>query len=291
MFTLSNYTVFESIRKNKEKGGSMLGVHAALKPVLISEYNEKFELIVVEIVIASKEIRVITGYGPQENWNNSEKTPFYNALEDEIVASGQPGLQGRSIIIAMDANAKLGPDLVPGDPHKQSQNGKILADIVERHAFCVVNSLVEKQKGLITRKKSTMQGERKSIIDFVIVSSDLIKHIEEIHIDDERQHDLTKNIQTKGSLVYCESDQNIIITKLKMIWFPQESKTFEVFKYNDKEGKAKFKSLTTNTKQLSEIIDMKKSIHVVTKMFLKRLKGFIHESFRKVKIVDKKTRI
>ena len=110
MFTLSNYTVFESIRKNKEKGGSMLGVHAALKPVLISEYNETFELIVVEIVIASKEIRVITGYGPQENWDNSEKTPFYNALEDEIVASE---LQGRSIIIAMDANAKLGPDLVP----------------------------------------------------------------------------------------------------------------------------------------------------------------------------------
>ena len=88
----------------------MLGVHAALKPVLISEYNETFELIVVEIVIASKEIRVITGYGPQENWDNSEKTPFYNALEDEIVASE---LQGRSIIIAMDANAKLGPDLVP----------------------------------------------------------------------------------------------------------------------------------------------------------------------------------
>ena len=45
--------------------------------------------------------------------------------------------------------------------------------------------------------------------------------------------------------------------------------------------------LTTETKQLSQIIDMKKPVNIVTKKFLKRLKGFIHECFTKVKIVEK----
>ena len=113
LFKMQDFQIFESIRKNKEMGGSMLGVHVGLKPILIQEYNETFELLVVEISVANNVIRVITGYGPQENWDNSSKTPFYLALEEEIASAE---LQDRSVIIAMDANAKLGPNYVPGDP-------------------------------------------------------------------------------------------------------------------------------------------------------------------------------
>ena len=48
-----------------------------------------------------------------------------------------------------------------------------------------------------------------------------------------------------------------------------------------------FKKATTETNQLSEIIDKKKSIHIVTKQFLKRVKGFVQECFTKVRIEDK----
>ena len=51
-------------------------MHKALKPVLIKEYNEDFELIVVEVKVANKEIRIITGYGPQENWPEDKRMPF-----------------------------------------------------------------------------------------------------------------------------------------------------------------------------------------------------------------------
>ena len=87
----------------------MLGVHVGLEPVLISEYSDTFELLVVEVKLGNKEIRVITGYGPPENWHTKEKTPFYNALDEEIASAE---LEGRSILIAMDANAKLGPENV-----------------------------------------------------------------------------------------------------------------------------------------------------------------------------------
>ena len=124
-FKMQDYHVFESIRKNKEKGGSMLGVHVGLEPVLISEYSDSFELLVVEVKVGNKEIRVFTGYGPQENWVENDQTPFYNALDEEIISAE---LQGRSIIIAMDANAKLGHNIIPGDPYPSHKMVKCLQE-------------------------------------------------------------------------------------------------------------------------------------------------------------------
>ena len=44
---MNNFQIFEAIRQNKEKGGgTMLGIHNSLKPVLIEEYSESFELLV-----------------------------------------------------------------------------------------------------------------------------------------------------------------------------------------------------------------------------------------------------
>ena len=55
-FMIEDYEIFEAIRK-KEKGGTMVGVHSALQPVLVQEYSEEFELLVVEVKINKKEIR------------------------------------------------------------------------------------------------------------------------------------------------------------------------------------------------------------------------------------------
>ena len=51
---IENFEVFEAIRKVKEKGGTMVGVHCVLKPVLIQEINDPFELLVAEIKVAQK---------------------------------------------------------------------------------------------------------------------------------------------------------------------------------------------------------------------------------------------
>ena len=53
-----------------------MGIHNSLKPILIEEYSEEFEIIVAEIKVSNKEIRIMTGYGPQENWVESERLPF-----------------------------------------------------------------------------------------------------------------------------------------------------------------------------------------------------------------------
>ena len=90
--------IFESIRKHKEKGGTMISAHKALKPVLINELNDPFEIVVIEITVANKDIRVITGWGPQETWTPIERAPFFQALEQKIIKAE---LAGKSLILTM----------------------------------------------------------------------------------------------------------------------------------------------------------------------------------------------
>ena len=59
--------VFEAIRKAKG-GGTHIASHKSLNPRLVESYEEEFKLLVVEIEVKDRTIRVISGYGPQENW-------------------------------------------------------------------------------------------------------------------------------------------------------------------------------------------------------------------------------
>ena len=101
---IDDHIVFEAIRKAKG-GGTLIAGHKDLNPKLIVQYEEEFELLVVEIELKDKHVRIISGYGPQENWPEDKRMPFFLALETEIEKAG---LADRSVIIEMDANAKLG---------------------------------------------------------------------------------------------------------------------------------------------------------------------------------------
>ena len=120
--------------------------------------------------INNKEIRIICGYGAKETWSEAERLPFFLALEEEIIKAE---LDGKSIIIEMDSNSNLGPELIPNDPHRQSTNGKILSGILQRNGIVVANGNV-KCEGKITRRQITKEGVEESIIDHVINSEDLV---------------------------------------------------------------------------------------------------------------------
>ena len=153
----------------------MLGAHVKLQPVLISEYSETFEMLVVKVKVEGREIRLITGYGPQENQTADKTMPFFSKLEEEIVCAK---LANKSVIIQMDANSKLGKEVIPGDPKNQSPNGEIVSDIIERNGLVVANSITSKCTGVITRRRTTEVGVEESVIDFVIISADLVDNME-----------------------------------------------------------------------------------------------------------------
>ena len=112
---------------------------------------------------------------------------------------------GKSLIIEMDSNSKLGTQYIEADPHNQSPNGRILAGIIERHGLVVVNGLSDKCTGAITRKRVTVDNTEESIIDHVVITDDLKSQLVSLVIDEERNHTLEKVTKTKHGFVKTKS--------------------------------------------------------------------------------------
>ena len=68
-----------------------------------------------------------------------------------------------------------------------SENGKILGGIINRNALTVVNGMRDMCEEQITRERRTINSVEKSVIDFVIVSQDLVVEILPMMIDDDRK--------------------------------------------------------------------------------------------------------
>ena len=234
---MNNMVVFEAIR-SKKGGGTMCAVHEELNPKLIEEYNDPFELLVVEIEVEQKEIRIITGYGPQENMEEGKRLPFFMALEEEVEKAS---CAGKSIVIELDANSKLGPNYIPGDPHGITPNGKLLAQIVERQKLIVVNGS-KKCSGLITRRRKAKEKVEESVIDLVIISDDLDDDLESLKIDENREHVLTSIKNTKRGIKIKESDHNVLITQFKRSFRVNEKNNKkETYNLKNKDAQKKFK--------------------------------------------------
>ena len=140
------------------------------------------------ITVGRRDIRVISGYGPQESWKPEDKMPFFVSLEEEVPKAE---IAGKPVIIGFDANSKLGPEWIINDPHSQSPNGEILAGIMRRHALSLANGNQDKCKGLVTRKRSTIDGVETSAIDFILLSHDIENELASLKLDEEKEYSLS----------------------------------------------------------------------------------------------------
>ena len=161
---------------------------------------------------------VINAYGPQEDESQQKIFSFWTEVENEVIKARDNGCL---ILIQTDANAKVGKAEIKNDPHETSNNGKILLEMVRRQNLTIGNSL-DKCKGLITRERKTVEKTEKSVIDFIILCEDLKEYLEEIVIDDERVHALTK-YGKNGKIT--ESDHNVMLGTFNLSFNRSCSKT------------------------------------------------------------------
>ena len=78
--------------------------------------------------------------------------PFFVSLEEEISKAQSAG---KSLIIELDANSKLGSKYIKNDPKPMSPNGLILSGIIDRHALTVANGVEGRSHGVVTRRRNT----------------------------------------------------------------------------------------------------------------------------------------
>ena len=282
---IPGYQVFLKNRKGFG-GGLLTAVEENLAPVLIS--SSESEILVVQTKVGPLNIRIINGYGPQETESKQSILDFWQEVEKQIINARD---ENCCVIIQMDANAKLGNNLIPGDPNVISDNGKILIDIITRQNLYVLNS-DNQCTGVITRHRITKHAEEKSVLDFMIVCPILKTYFEQMMIDEERIHVLTKYSSRKGVQTNIKSDHNVMHSRFSISYNQVKRKVIrELFNFKNREGQKKFYEITNNSKKLSACFnDKNKSFSKQAGDFWKNLKGTFHQSFKKVRVTNKTAR-
>ena len=129
---------------------------------------------------------------------------FWEELEKEVIAAFEEKCM---ILIELDANAKIGSNMIKNNPHKNvTNNGKLLLDMAERRNLVIMNTLKE-CSGTITRQRKVEDRMEKSVLDYFLVSEDLCQFLESMHIDEEQTFTLTRYDKKQGVI---KSDHNVL---------------------------------------------------------------------------------
>ena len=265
------------VRANKGGGGLLKAVKEDLNPVLVSQRDDDVEIVVVEADLGRKKLRIINGYGPQEDDDVQDILTFWQEFEKKIIQAVDDQCL---ILIELDANAKLGNKIIKNDPHSISNNGKLLMDIISRQNLVIANSL-DICKGTITRERIFDNKAERSVIDYILICQELAKDILEVTIDEDRIHVLSRN--TKKKVV--TSDHNILYSKFNVSYTkkPREIRK-EFFNFKCEAGKKLFLEETSKTDKLSTCFGSNKIFSEKANIFYKNLTGIFHKCFQKVRI-------
>ena len=104
----------------------------------------------VDIFVKTMRIRCVVAYGCQENSLVERKNKFWSFIEEEVITSWNSGF---GFILQCDGNLWAGPDLIPGYPRPQNNNGRLFQEFLSRNPNLTVVNALSLCEGLITRRK------------------------------------------------------------------------------------------------------------------------------------------
>ena len=124
-----------------------------------------------------------------------DKMEFYAILDQEI----EDSISNNCLTcLQMDANGKLGSEIINGDPNSISPNGRLLLELINRKSLIIVNAS-DKCAGVITRMTVKSQTTETSVIDYFIVCQELYSLVVSMLVDEEREHVLKRFYKCKDS--------------------------------------------------------------------------------------------
>ena len=282
---INDYQVFEKLRPGLG-GGLLTAISQSLSPVLISPIKEDTEILIVQCLVNDMKLRVINGYGPQDDAPLADRLGFWSSLEQEIIIAKDANC---SVIVQLDANAKVGRSVIQSDPNvSTSENGKLLLNMVDRENMHILNCS-PLCRGSITRQRITPKNEEKSILDYVITCDKMHQLLESMVIDDDQIFSLTKYASTKGRQKIIKSDHNIMYAKFSIQYQNLNSQRprQEIFNLKNKECQEIFSEESENNVQLQKCFKSDKTFSSQCKTFLKSIDGLLHKCFRKVRVGKK----
>ena len=232
-----DYELVNRITK-QGKGGLLIAIkkHFFFNCMDVTSSPNK-DIMVVRLGLSdTSAIRLILGYGPQENEPAEDRAAFITELSVEVQRCID---HGDSPILIGDLNGKL--DVAEGEILPKSPNGRLIHDFVSNYGLSIIN-FTEKCTGKWTRVTRTT-GE-KSVLDYVITNSLIAESIVEMVIDEECLMCPFHVKKEKGKEVVKFTDHNSILLKLAIE--PPERRKEEPqlrWRIND-EGRAALQEIT-----------------------------------------------
>ena len=208
-----DFQIFYLNRQDAQGGGLALGIHKDIECALVREGNDDIEALSVQTVLGGIPVRVILGYGPQENANIKKKNDFWSFVENEI---HEAELDDHGILFQMDGNLHAGHNLVKGDPNPQNRNGKLFMDFLERNNSLVVLNCLDTCKGVITRKRVLESRIEEAVLDFCLINDKMRPFFKEMIIDEDSNFCLSNVAQIKKNGRIVQSDHNAFIIDFDM---------------------------------------------------------------------------
>ena len=141
-------------------------------------------------------------------------------------------------------------------------------------------------QGLLTRKRTTIDGVEISVIDFMIVCVELFHYMTEMTVDEVKKYSVESYRKVGNKVKITPTDHNMLIGKFNIKIQKNIVKSRrEIFNYNDEEGKQIFKKLTSEN-ALSKCFE-EQDILKASEKWLKELNNILHRSFKKIKVGNK----
>ena len=285
---LDNFVIYELNRKNRNGGGLAIGVLENLKPVWISEGDDITEVLVVEVDICGLKLRCVGGYGPQENDNIEKKKLFWEKLSTEVDDAME---NEAGFILQMDGNLWAGPEIIKDDPNPCNMNGKLFKGFLQKYPqLRVVNSL-DLCQGLITRKRITSKRTEIAVLDFFVVCTRVLPHVERMCIDEEKSYVLSNYGCVGGKNYKRDSDHNTLYMDLSLQIPVYREERKEIFNFKNRECQEVFFNLTEHSTSLRDCFQNSTSIDKQGKKWFKTLQGMFSTSFKKIRITKKQKKL
>ena len=282
---IENYVIFEQTRETRDGGGGLaLGCVKELNPVLVRKGDE-VEAMSVDIFVRSMTIRCCVGYGCQETSLVDKKTAFWNFIEEEVISAWN---SGSGFILHFDGNLWAGPDIIPGDPRRQNNNGRLFQDFLTRNPNLSVVNALPLCEGLITRKRTKNGSEEKSVLDFFVVCSRVLPYITKMVIDEDRKHILTNYKQVRRGGKATDSDHFTQYMDLNLHFVSEKPERKEIFNFKDKKSQVIFKNITSNTNLFSKCFENNLPLEKQVENWRQVLQSHCQMAFKKIRITKKK---
>ena len=282
---LNDFQVYYLNRQKTQGGGLALGVTKEIESTLIRDGDDETEVVSVQTILGEIPVRVVVGYGPQENATTEKKNKFWDFIENEV---REAEMKDHGVIFQMDGNLHAGPGLIKGDPHTQNRNGRMFLEFLRRNSSLVVLNSLDTCQGIITRKRILETKTEESILDFCLINEKLLPFFKQMQIDEDRNFCLTNMAQIKKNKKLIESDHHSLIIEFDIKIERRTQNRDETFNFRNNTCQKEFKEATENNKELLDCFENNMPFEKQCNKWNKALKSAICKSFRKVRIVKKK---